>query len=74
MFSSGNHFVTTNSTAGSLYIWDVSRLCIIKQINLHQGIINRVVYHPGGYLRRKTKLRRIDFVSRFQCYSYSVTR
>jgi hypothetical protein len=29
-----------------LYIWDATRLIITNQINIHNAIINRLLFHP----------------------------
>ncbi|CAF1485329.1 unnamed protein product, partial [Adineta ricciae] len=39
-------FATTNSTIGCLYIWDATRLSVTDQLPVHNGIINRIQFHP----------------------------
>ena len=42
-----NCFATASGTSGYLYIWDATRLAITYQINIHNAIINRVLFHPN---------------------------
>ncbi|CAF1384306.1 unnamed protein product [Adineta steineri] len=41
-----NCFATASSTCGHLYTWDINRLDIVNQMNLHSTIINRTQFHP----------------------------
>jgi len=38
-----------------LYIWDANRLVIINQLNIHNAIINRLVFHPKCRFNNKNK-------------------
>ncbi|UJR22007.1 hypothetical protein I4U23_025074 [Adineta vaga] len=41
-----NSFATTSSTNGYVYIWDVTRLDTVNQLDTHSTIINRIQFHP----------------------------
>ncbi|CAF1510278.1 unnamed protein product, partial [Adineta steineri] len=38
---------------GHLYTWDINRLDIVNQMNLHSTIINRTQFHPKRKLHRE---------------------